>query len=287
MGCHESRALVWLAKYVDMYRGRRRLAFDRIQHLNIVADPSTHNKQETMALICWSWQAQVAAHGDLQVLPETKKILPSEQDLPESISILRGRGRLERVATFHQLQALSNAIRSLGHWQGLGDFKLPSDWSAVRPLEPDEVRVVREGAMLDRALLVNLRTRQVKPILPDSALASQDALLAATQGINLLVLGLDQGSIGAAGYAYSDSMGALIHVKWDKFHRAIRDINLAVEHSCNGLFLKQKWPFWRPSFRGLYNAETNVSPRRNKLLVHKPQFRLNGMHTLKPTLGGS
>ena len=110
--------------------------------MNIVADPSTHNKKETMALICWSWQAQVAAHGDLQVIPETKKILPSEQALPESISILRGRGRLERVATFRQLQALSNAIRSLGHWQGLGDFKMPSDWSAVRPIEPDEVRVV-------------------------------------------------------------------------------------------------------------------------------------------------
>ena len=76
-------------------------------------------------------------------------------------------------------------------------IKLPSDWSTVRPIVPDEVRVVREGAMLDRALLVNLRTRQVRPILPDSALASPDALLAATQGINLLVLGLDQGAIGA------------------------------------------------------------------------------------------
>ena len=113
--------------------------------------------------------AQVAAHGDLQVIPETNNILPSEQDLPESISILRDRGRLDRVSTFRQLQSLSNAIQSLGHWQGLGDFKLPSDWSTVRPIEPDEVRVVREGAMLDRALLVNRRTRQVKPILPDGA----------------------------------------------------------------------------------------------------------------------
>ena len=165
----------------------------------------------------------------------TNHVLPSDQDLPESISILRNRGKLERVATFRQLQALSNAIRSLGHWQGLGDFKLPSDWSTVRPIEPDEVRVVREGAMLDRALLVNLRTRQANPMLPDSALASQDALLAATQGINLLVLGLDQGTTGVVGYAYPDSMGALNHVKRDKFHRVIRDINLAVEHSCNGM----------------------------------------------------
>ena len=92
MGCHESRTLVWLTKNVNMYRGRRRSAFDRIQRLNIVADPSTHNTQETMALIWWPWQAQVAAHGDLQMIPETKKILPSEQALPESISILRGRG---------------------------------------------------------------------------------------------------------------------------------------------------------------------------------------------------
>ena len=66
--------------------------------------------------------------------------------------------------------------------------------------------------------------------------ASEEAPLAATQGINLLVLGLDQGSIGAAGYAYSDSIGAPIHCKWDTFHRVIRDINLVVEHSCNGLF---------------------------------------------------
>ena len=77
------------------------------------------------------------------VIPETNKILPSEQDLPESIGILRDRGRLDRVVTFRQLQALSNAIRSLGHWQGVGDFKLPSDWRTVRPIEPDEVRVVR------------------------------------------------------------------------------------------------------------------------------------------------
>ncbi|MDJ0514433.1 MAG: hypothetical protein QNJ62_13410 [Methyloceanibacter sp.] len=162
MGCHESRALMWLAKNVEMYRHRRHLAFDRVHHLNIVADPSTHNKQETMASIVWSWQAQVAAHGDLQILPESKKVLPSEQDLPESISNLLANGRLQRVATFRQLQALSNVIRSLGHWQGLEDFKLPSDWSAVRPIEPDQVRVVQEGAMFNRALLVNTQTRQKK-----------------------------------------------------------------------------------------------------------------------------
>ena len=87
----------------------------------------------------------MAAHGDLQILPESKKILPSEQDLPESIN------NLERL----------------------------------------------ECSETHRALLVNRRTRQAKPILRDDVFASEGAPLAATQGINLLVLGLDQGSIGA------------------------------------------------------------------------------------------
>ena len=87
MGCHESRALGWLAKKVEMYRDRRFLAFDRVRHLNIVADPSTHNKQETMASIAWSWQAQVAAHGDLQILPETKTSLPQSRSSPRTSAI--------------------------------------------------------------------------------------------------------------------------------------------------------------------------------------------------------
>ena len=262
VGCSESRALAWLAKKVEMYRERRRLAFDGVRHLNIVADPSTHNKQETMASIVWSWQAQVAAHGDLQIIPATKQLLPSEQDLPESIANLLARGRLERVATFRQLQALSNVIKSLGHWRGLEDFMLPNDWKHIRPVETDEVRVVRAEAMFNRAMLVNTRTRRTQPILPDDVFASAEAPLAATQGINLLVMSLDQGSIGAAGYAYSDSIRSLVHTKWDKYHRIIRDINLAVEHSAHGLFLKTRlfssylWGInQKPFGTGLFQSE--------------------------------
>jgi len=238
VGCHPSRATFWLCKKNVMYRERRRMAFDGVHHLNIVADPSTHNKKDTMASLVWSWEVGVAAHGDLQMLPQAKTVLESEQDLMDNIARLAAQGRLERVATFRQLQALSNVIRSLGHWQGLQDFVLPPGWGVVRAVQQDEVRVVREQAVFNQAQVVNRRTREVKPVVPVAALASLDAALAATQGINLLVLGLDQGSIGAAGCAFSDSLEALVHCKWDKFHRVIRDINLEVEHTCHGLFLK-------------------------------------------------
>ena len=64
----------------------------------------------------------------------------------------------------------------------------------------------------------------------------------------------------------SDSMGALIHVKWDKFHRVIRDINLAVEHSCNGrllttrLFTSCIWGInQKPYGTGLFVSQNSTS----------------------------
>jgi hypothetical protein len=54
-----------------------------------------------------------------------------------------------------------------------------------------------------------------------------------------LILGLDQGSIAAAGVAFADSLGfCMLYTKFDKVHRVIRDIRLAITHSCQGLFLK-------------------------------------------------
>ena len=55
--------------------------------------------------------------------------------------------------------------------------------------------------------------------------------------IPILVLGLDQGSIGLAGMAFAmrDNM---VHVKCDKIHRAIRDFKNSMSRCLKGLFLK-------------------------------------------------
>ena len=56
---------------------------------------------------------------------------------------------------------------------------------------------------------------------------------------HLLVLGLDQGSIGMAGQAFVEhEVGALVHTKWDKFHRVVRDCKLSFQHAGGGVFLK-------------------------------------------------
>ena len=70
-------------------------------------------------------------------------------------------------------------------------------------------------------------------VLPDS--------FAATQGTmpQLLVVGLDQGSKGSAGMAFAVLYLSLVcYIRWDKFHRIVRDLKLSIEHCCGGIFLK-------------------------------------------------
>ena len=211
-----------------MYRERRKLAFDGVRHWAIVADPATHSKKDVLAALCYSWETGIAAHGDLQYLPETKLILPSEVDMPEHIAELLAANRLERVSAFRQLQALSNLIENVGVLSGFDDFFLDSSFH-LRQVQANEVRMIVDG----RAFLVDRESGRRVPVLPDAALAT-------AQSNNLLVLSLDQGSVGAAGIAFAESIGMMIHAKWDKFHRLMRDINLTLSSVSGGVFLKSR-----------------------------------------------
>ena len=228
MGCAKSNCPAWRGRLGDMYRARRMLALDGTSHLCICADPSTHCRRETMATLVWSWEMGIAAHGDLQIMGSAHSLL-LEESLPDQIGMLAAELRLERTAAYRQLQSWSNCIQGLGHWpRGLNEFCLPEGVN-VHAVEPGEVRVVVQGA----AMRVNRITGDCCPLLPPGTLAS-------TQGFPCLVLCLDQGSIGAAAAAFadSDSMRAMVHCKWDKFHRIVRDIRLSVTHCCKGIFLK-------------------------------------------------
>ena len=60
-------------------------------------------------------------------------------------------------------------------------------------------------------------------------------MLSFIQDVNLLVMALDQGSVGCAGVAFAeDAMDAMVHSKWDKFHRVVRDCKLSFQHACQG-----------------------------------------------------
>lgn len=67
---------------------------------------------------------------------------PDEEDMLDRVRQLALEFRLDRVATYRQLQATSNALSSLtGGRTNLNSFVLPEDVH-IRPPEQNEVRVV-------------------------------------------------------------------------------------------------------------------------------------------------
>ena len=221
-GCSGGTSMSWLVRLSAMYRERRRLGLLRSDHLNIVADPATHSKNDTMASIVWSWQAGIAAHGDLQYIPHGG-MLATEQEMPEHIAQLYCDRRLERLSAFRQVQALSNTIKQLGMWSGIDDFQLPDD-HRVDAVEVGEVRVLAPAQdhgpeNRNYAFRVRAEDGTAHRVLPDSAFEPW-------RSYKLLVLNLDQGGVGASGVAFAQEyMKLMLYAHWDKFHRVIRDIN--------------------------------------------------------------
>ena len=167
---------------------------------------------------------------------------------------------MERIAAFRQLQAISHQISILHKGRmDLSSFEIAPSLGQ-RPVKAgNESRVTfrlgqndndicscrqwlkdnpdPEGRVPEDFPYVSfLRTMsedgeeitKVLPVLPES---DQWWLK-----IPILVLGLDQGSIGLAGMAYAmcDNM---VHVKCDKIHRAIRDFKNSMSRCLKGLFL--------------------------------------------------
>ena len=211
VGCNESMAQWWLSKALALYKERRSLCFDvGVHHFNVVADPASHSKKDMYVSVIWSWEQGLAVFGDVQWMLPGREILPTEQSLPDGLAYQAAMRRLARVATFRQLQACSNTLSECTRRRvDLDGFLLP-EGVHIRAVAPGEVRIVHPEGCQYVAYLYKPETREAVRMLP---LEYKHA--------NLLVLGLDQGSSGTAGQAFAESeMQALMHAKWDKFHRS-------------------------------------------------------------------
>ena len=87
--------------------------------------------------------------------------------MPDAIAFLARSRKLQRVASWRQLQAVSNVVRlATGGRLVLDSFKLPAD-AHVRAVRPGEVRVVQPGDSRDIAWLVKPEAGTFFQVLPD------------------------------------------------------------------------------------------------------------------------
>ena len=283
-GSDTSNAMSLITKHIMMYCNRRDLAFRDVRHLCVISDPSIHSKKDLGVSVFWSWETQTAAFGDVQDIVQQKFLLPEDRDLPSNVVLKWDQLRRERVASYREMQALSHTISHLtkSGIESISDFTLPQD-VIVTPVQAGQTRaVVPVGDGTARAFFKTEDGART-PVLPSS--------FASTQGTmpKQLVLGLDQGSKGAAGFAFGIFvLGINAYVRWDKFHRLIRDLKLCLEHCCGGLFLKTQLYssyIWSVNYKplpalGNYgNVKKNIlhaflSPARRMLLSDR--FRKYG-----------
>ena len=289
-GTDKTNDRTYQTKHHMMYNIRRDFAFRDARHICVISDPSIHSKKDLGVTVFWSWETGTAAFGDVQDIVQQKHLLPEDRDLPSNVVLRWDKPRRERVASYREMQALSHTISHLttkGHGvKSISDFILPQD-VILRPVKAGEQRaVIPNGDGTARAffscdgedgVLTNT------PVLPSSFASTQETMP------RQIVLGLDQGSKGAAGCAFGIlGLGLNAHVRWDKYHRLVRDLKLSLEHCCGGLFLKTQLYtsyIWSVNYKplpalGNYgNVKKNIlhaflSPARRMIL--SPRFRKYG-----------
>ena len=122
----------------------------------------------------------------------------------------------------------------------VANFTAPTS-CCLDPVHANEFRFTVERDDVRLAFIKNKETGAVRPALPPEV-----------ESVRTLVLGLDEGSIGASGVAAAAfKMKATIWARFDKIHRVIRDMKLAENDSCGKVFAKAK--LWSAYLYGLNN----------------------------------
>ena len=121
---------------------------------------------------------------DSVIVMQGSAVLEEEDELVASI----GLPRCERVAAYRQLQATSHMTQQL-NGRSLDEYDV--DGVHVGAVGPSEVRVCRQEHGKTMCYLVNIQTKTRKQVLPRDLV-----------DVPLLVVLLDQGSIGAAGTGF-------------------------------------------------------------------------------------
>ena len=132
--------------------------------------------------------------GTAQLTPQYASLpymTPLDADMDDAMQRWAARHKLERVASYRQLQGYSNQLRAMTMYCGppltIHSFKLPAGFN-LRGVGSNEERATVRGEHQDVSYIVNKTSQALTPILPVAKVI-----------VRLLTLGLDQGSIGLAG----------------------------------------------------------------------------------------
>ena len=107
-----------------------------------VSDPGHHSYRECLVSLAYCWELKAGLYVPWIHLVPGKAITPCEVDMLDAVERAREANKLERVASFRQLQGISKQLNYITNGDlTVESFSLPSSCS-VRPVGANERRVV-------------------------------------------------------------------------------------------------------------------------------------------------
>ena len=210
-GCRVGTVCYWQRKLLALGKTQSQLAMMGAQHLSLVTDGSTHSSRNFLVTLFYSGQNGVAAFGTSQAIGGSKILYPHEMNLTMESERLAARREVERLSALKFMQALQAQVKHISQNRlSLESFMV--DETLLPFLKPHAKRSTE---------MVNLQTKHYVELDNGDQLE-----LALPEPVHIPILNIlmDQSKIGLAAAAFLSSRSALMHYRYDKIHRLIRDI---------------------------------------------------------------
>jgi len=137
-GGSKSQGYRWEMKLVKIYDVRRSEQFKDVQHLNLAADPSTHDCKEYMIALAYSWEINAGSFPLIKRMPGGR-VTPNADTMTEEVLKLAADFQLERMRAFREMQAWSAMSFDLVG-RRISDYVTPR--LNIKRVQPGEARMV-------------------------------------------------------------------------------------------------------------------------------------------------
>ena len=195
-------------------------------HLNPVSFCVCSNPAPNNAIYCL--HPLKGSIPNIQYVVTSKTLSSRDHDVDPLVEERRLMRKLERVATFRNMQAISKVVET---YTGRRLEHITAEYYGciLRPVRPNERRYVVLVGGRQIAMIADLQTNTARRVIPDSL----DRIVS-------VVLGMDQCAVNKAMQSFLDFKVSFVYTHWDKIHRLVRDMNKALKSCSNGKFLSAK-----------------------------------------------
>ena len=105
-GISPANGTQWIKSETFMHYDKQVPLFKHRKQICTVADPSTHNGQESMVGLVYNWQIDQAAVGPVKIIPPATSCNAEEIPIAPEVALMLAAGNAERKKAYRQLQAM-------------------------------------------------------------------------------------------------------------------------------------------------------------------------------------